>query len=579
MIVLGLVPWTVPDGAWRRDALDRLAMTLDARSLRVDAMQFSALPFPRLELTDVAFEQHGGGLKAVVPSASIDLSIGALLRGRAKPVGLALAGPTVQLLQPPQDETPFRSLNQILARVGTAFSASKPLNGLRQVAVEQGQISVRSPAGGEVVRIDNTRIRLAINSTYDRLTLTFAGQRQGEEITLDVSGATPRNAQSAPAPLSFSYSAAGLSVDFSGRGSLAQRAEINGWLKARSHAARSNPFNSLLAPLGIDVTPAFEAAGQIDASDRGINFTDLAVTAAGSRFDGVGALRHDGQRWHLTGTLAANRADWSGLIAPLSRVRTVDGAWNAQKIDTNALFASNLDLRISTDRLVLNDQQLGKVALAITTRPGRAEASIADAVYENGRGRLRLVATPGREGVDLKASGSLDNTDLGQVVAQFTRVRRFRGLGNASLALETSGQSIAEFVANADGRLSAVIRDGEVLGIDLQRLANRRAARPERLLMDALGGATAFDIATLNARIARGSAEPVEGRLQSGNLIGSLGGSVDFARGVSDLGGSVVRVPMETFVTEPQPLVDFTITGPLSEPRIAPDIASLLKRS
>jgi len=213
------------------------------------------------------------------------------------------------------------------------------------------------------------------------------------------------------------------------------------------------------------------------------------------------------------------------------------------------------------------------------TRVGRAELILADALFHEGHARFRLTAVPGGDGLDVKLTSSLDRANMGAVLSEYTSRQRFKGKGNAALALETSGRSMAQFIANSEGRASMALRDGEITGIDLNRLAQRRGSRPDILLNEALSGRTTFESATVQARISRGLATPVEGRMQGGRIVGSVSGQVDFALGITDLSGSVVQVPAEAFAVEPIPLLDFSVTGPLAEPRIAPSIAALLRRS
>jgi len=578
-IVAGFIPWKVRSNPWREAAVDRLKLALDARSLTFADMHFSALPWPRLTIDNLAMEQHGGGLKARADAAQVDLGFSSLLRGKPKPVGLVLAGVDLEVRAGQQEDAIFRNAGRILARVGDALSGGTPLNGLGKIALEQARITVRLP-NGQVDGIDNARLNYTASSGFSRLAFSLAGMRNGADLRFDYHGAMPRPGQdSQPEALAFRLWSPGLSFEFDGKGSLYGRPAFSGNLIAKTGTQGPSPFAGMLAGLGIGALPPLEGSGQIEGTERGVSVSDLKLQIGADRFDGVGAVRHDGQRWHLSGTLAAGTADWTQAFRSLARLRGGDGSWNNFRFDPEMLFATSMDLRISADTLVVEGQKLRKLGVTVSTRPQRAELTLADAGGDRSQGRLRLLATPGREGIDLKVNGNLERVDIGQAVAQVTRVQRFSGQGNANLTLDTSGRSVAEFVSNADGKLNVAIREGELMGIDLIRLTTRRASRPERTLIEALGGKTPFDSATLTAEIRRGNAQPVDGYMQRGGLVGSVNGTVDFAQGVSDLNGSVVQLPLENFQTEPRPVLDFTITGPISEPRIVPNVSALLRRS
>ena len=577
--VLGFVPWSVAPGPWRDTAMQRLSGALGAEDFTARKVRFALLPTPRLELQDIGFVQRGGATRAQAPAALVQLRILPLLKGVAKAASLSLGEPVIDLAVAATDERGFRQFAQ-LASHGGVLQLPASLRALSKVSIDRGKLNVRYGDTDVADRYEDLRLRLTPSMASKPLTIVMSAKRNGEDLQASFQGGSLNAIETAQLePITFNYWTPGLSVEFDGKGSLNRKTSFAGTLLVRAGTRAPAPFTPALAGLGIDALPPLELSALLDFSDRGANLSDLRVTLDRDRFDGAGAVRHDGQRWHVSGTLAAGQADLSRLFTALTRIRSADGAWNTRPIETEALFAANIDLRVSADQLTILGQHFGKAALALMARPSRIEATLADSLYEGGQARLRLVANPGTEGLDIKVNGSLDQVDLGATIANFTRTQRFKGRGNASLSLEASGRSVAQFVANADGRLSAALRDGELIGINLNHLANRRAARPELLLADALGGRTPFESTTLNARITRGLAAPVDGYLQGGRLIGSLTGSVDFAQGVTSLSGSVVQMPAEAFVVEPVPVIDFNVSGPISEPRITPNIAAMLKRS
>ena len=579
LVVLGFVPWGISPGPWREAAVKRLGIALGAEDFTAGKLRFSLLPTPRLELKDVAFVQRNGATRLRVPKALVQLRIAPLLRGVAKADTVTLAGAQIEWSIAASEERGFRQFAQ-LASQGGLLALPASLRMLSKLSIDDGRMTVRYGSSDAVDHYADMRLRLAMAAASKPLSFVLSARRNGEELQASFHGAAPDAvAAGRIEPVTFNYWTPGLSVEFNGKGSFGGKASLIGALLARTGSKAPAPFMPALAGLGIDSLPPLELAAQLDFSDRGANLSDLRVLFDRDRFDGAGAVRHDGQRWHVSGTLAASQTDLSRLFGALLRIRSTNGDWNTRPFETDALFASNIDLRISADTLIVHGQKFGRAALALLARANRMEATLADATYEGGQARLRLMASPGADGLDLRVSGSVDQVNLSAMIAHFTKTPRFRGNGSATLTLDSSGRSVAQFVANAEGRLSAALRDGAILGIDLNHLANRRAPRPELLLAEALGGRTAFESATLSTRISRGLAAPVDGYLQGGRLVGSLTGSVDFAQGVTSLSGSVVQVPAEAFVVEPVPVLDFSVSGPLSEPRITPNVTNLLKRS
>lgn len=577
-LVAGFVPWTVKSQAQRQAAIARLSAALGAESLSVGTIRFALLPQPRIEVTEVAV-RHQSGSTLTAPVSHASLRLGPLFSGKFKPASVTFASPDINLVLPESEYRGIRRLAQA-ASSGGLLSMPGSLTGIDKISIDAGRLAIRTGVAGESESYDNVRLRLAFSGNTRPLSFVFTGRRNGEETHASFKGASRTAvASGATEPVAFSYWSPGLSFEFDGKGSVSRATTLSGHLIARAGARGPAPFLPALAGLGITALPQMELTATLDFNDRGANLSDLKLMLDKDRYSGVGAVRHDGNRWHVSGTLASELADLTPFLTSLTRARRADGGWNTALIDAEAPFAANIDLRLSADRLRVGEREMTRAALALITRAGRAELTLADATYHQGSARFRLSAAPGGDGLDVKFTGTLDRADMGALIGQYTSRQRFRGMGNAGLTLETSGRSVVQFVANAEGRLNAALRDGELIGIDLARLANRRGSRPDILLNEALGGRTPFESATVQARISRGLASPVEGRMQGGKIVGSVNGSVDFASGTSDIVGSVVQVPQETFVVEPIPILDFSVTGPLAEPRITPNIAALLRRS
>lgn len=578
--IVGVIPWSMPEGAFKADALRRVALTLGARELQAGDIRLALLPRPHITMSNVSFHLADKAAIFAIPAAQIDLKIGPLLAGHAKPAGLSLTAPRIELTESPTNASGFRYFSERMIQSSEPLLNASPLNGLTRIAVDRGDISIRSLADGRIERYENVRLRLSLPHRDAPLSASASAIRNGEEIRFSFRGASPLAVANATLEkIDFSLWTPGIAVEFDGRGSLQGKMTLAGSLVLRTGAKAPPPFMGALSKMGIENLPPIELTGQFDFNDRGANLTGLKVSLGKDRFEGAATLRHDGARWNISSTLAGEKADLTALFSPLSRMRRPDSSWNPAPVETDPLVAANLDLRISADAVTIHNLTFGKVALALHTRANRIEVTVPDATFGKGRGRLRMLATTGTDGMDVKLTGALDSGDLGQVLTALTGAKRFSGTGSAQIAVDSSGRSMAEFVANADGRVSATLREGSLQGIDLRRIANRRPGkRPEVALYESIGGETPFETASLTSRIVKGAATPVEGRMQAGRLVGTLAGTVDFAQGLNSLVGSVVDIPSENYAAEPRPVIDFTITGPLLDPTIKPNVSALLNR-
>lgn len=575
-LILGFVPWRATD-SWRAAATQRLSVSLGAPELTAGDVRFTLLPVPRLTLSTVAFAQNSGGISLRAEEAVVHLSALDLLAGRAKPAGLTLFGADVGIRLQGQREKGFRDAIDIITQVAGSVLIGQVSAPLPWLDIDGGRIVVSRGDDPATMVFEDAEVRLRLPSLRQPVAFSFRGRQDGALLKASFSGATPAVVLSrGREPITFAYSGQGIDVAFDGDGLVSASPALTGQLVVTSTGAALTAFGF---PLTEQPDARVSLKSTLDYSSRGANLADIKLGIGSDQYDGVGSVRHDGQRWHISGTLASERANLSALLAPFRTLRRNDGRWNDAPFEIDALFANSIDLRLSADRLVVFDKTLEKVALSVLTRPNKAEVTLGEGTWNKGALKLRLAAVPGSFGLDVKINGSVEKADFGAIITEFAREKRLTGQGNGNLTLETSGRNIAQFVANAEGKVAAVLRGGELLGIDLNRLASRRGTRPDLALTESLGGRTPFETATFSAKISNGTAQPVDGHMRAGRLVGTLQGSIDFGRAAHDLTGLVVQTPADAQAAEPIPVLDFTISGPLLEPRITPNIAALLRRS
>lgn len=580
-VTFTLVPWRIAEGPMRAEAERRLRLALDAPDATFGKMSLVLLPMPKLKVSDIAFAQGGGGLSGTIAKANFSLKIAPLVRGVPKPTGVALIGPVVTARLTTVSDRPFHDAQAFVGIVTRRLAEQGSLAGMTEVDVENGHLSLVRTNGGANEEISAIEIHASLPAPERPLRLAFTGRHRGEEMKLSFSGASPKALRSGVTePVSVSYRSPGWVFDFVGTGSLLREPSLKGTLNTTLNDHRRAPFAPAMALVGMDTAAPIAMRAAIEANARGATLADLSISSGRRRFDGVGSLRDDGQRWSVNATLATTQADFTAMFATSGYLRRKDESWNTAPIDLSPLFAANIDLRLSADVLNFGAHELHNAAMAVLSRANRIELSLSDATVYTGRAKARAIIARNADGLDVRSTANFDKIDIGAATLAAGLPKRVSGTGNVEIAWETSGTSIAQFVAQTEGRISATIRGGEINGIDLVRLANRRGARPDIMMAEALGGRTAFDSAVISAKIVRGVIGPVEGNMQAARLIGTLGGEIDLPRGDVALTGSVIQLPSDpTTQSDPRPVLDFTISGPLTEPRVAPDIASLLRRS
>jgi uncharacterized protein involved in outer membrane biogenesis len=234
---------------------------------------------------------------------------------------------------------------------------------------------------------------------------------------------------------------------------------------------------------------------------------------------------------------------WSGSVA-LDAGRVLAGA--SPVLEQVAANVSLADRTLRIDRL--------------TARLGGG--AVSGAIVLNAAGALPV----------LSVSGSLTGASVSAPVFDLP-MDITAGTLDASAALTANGFSPAGLLATLRGDVGLSVRDGQILGFDLAKLAPGLAApSPDDAIRQALaGGTTPFATLTLT-----GHADHGDVVLQAGRLSGPAGEAT--ASGVLDLpdASADIRIVLRPALADP-PEIGLRLTGPLDAPRRTPELAGIAR--
>lgn len=574
LVLAGFTPWPVSQAAWRSSVAGQIARAVGTEQVEIGELNLTLLPYPRLEVSRVAVDT-AGVVSGTAASAVLSLDLLALITGTPSATVVTLSGADLTVRLPGAPSLDPRNLAAQVAQVSRALIAVHDRTGLQRLVLRKGTLLLTS-AHGVTQSVAGVDLDAAFPTGSTPLRLALSGDWHGQPVRLSFSGASATSLDTATTePVALSMSGPDWKADFKGQGHFASDAALKGAFQASFSG--TPPFASP-ASAG---TPRLRTtiSAMVDGTLRGATLSDLMIRSNDDRFIGVGAARTDNGRWHVSATLATEQADLSWLVSPLLNLRDESGGWRSERIGIDELLGFNLDLRLSADKLKVHRSLLERAALTLLNRPARFEATLGDARMNGGSVRARTLASTTADGIDLKVSATLEGTDIAATFAELGFERRLRGAGSGSLSFDASGRTAAELVASSNGRFQLLVRDGDLIGIDLFRLADRKPSRPGAALTEALTGKTPFESLVLGSRITQGAIGPIDGRMQAGRIVGALQGTIDLSQGQHRLNGSVVQVGGETFQIEPLPVLEFSVNGPLTTPRFEPNIQALLNRS
>jgi AsmA protein len=308
---------------------------------------------------------------------------------------------------------------------------------------------------------------------------------------------------------------------------------------------------------------AFALDGDVNVNGADISWPSVRLMLAGDRLRGTLSSRRDGERRAITGTLAADRLDLTGLVAPLLQARAPSGGWSSDAIDLRGQSRTDLDLRISASSARIGPLRLDDLAANISVKSGRYEASIGAASLNKGVVKGRAMLASAADGIEIKGQGSFEKLDVASLLNDVGAPRWIGGLAQGQFAFEGSGDTPAEIVRRLNGRAGVTVRQGELVGVSL----NDPGRLKDRSFFTAAGpsGRTLFDEAHVNVTVAGGMADIADGGLTAAGLRAAL-------RGGASLSDRMVAARADVEGGGLPLIVD--IHGPLSGPTIvsrAPD--------
>jgi AsmA protein len=511
-----LVPWhrIVPDFAGRNCSPDH---PRDGRGAVTGGdATFALLPYPRVKLNDVQFGTPGDSAVLAAPMMRGKLRLLPLIAGRIELAELSLADPVLRLGQG-WPETSIASANVLrAAELLLATPASRGRIG--KIAVNRGRIEQVAAAGTTAVIVSGLEGRLVATEAAATADVTGSFRWRGMDVEVTAAGLDPAEyGASRQTPIRLTVSSPLLTASFQGAAS-GPDLQFDGDL-----SASSPDLVALGGWLGFD--PPLTSAGVVDiAGAVRLNADSLALSGArigidGQVLDGTVLARLNEGQLTVTGTLATGRFNGTSLKNALIPTRAQDGGWSREPFDLWRVPRADFDLRLSVGSLVIGGLTLDNAALALLSRGGKADLSLAGADFQKGTLKGKLGVSIGPRGVvETRLQANLDRADAGLVLGLLVDGRRLTGTASASLQMEGSGDSMAALMRSWNGKAQLMVRQGELVGVNLPEALRRVERRPLVAGLDLIGGRTPFDIATAGFRI-RGRdrannrcANPIAGR-------------------------------------------------------------------
>jgi uncharacterized protein involved in outer membrane biogenesis len=360
-------------------------------------------------------------------------------------------------------------------------------------------------------------------------------------------------------------------------------------------AFSGDDMSSLYPLIGIPIpaTPPFDIKGSLDLAGPYIKFHHIEGRLGSSDIEGDLDVAPGQGRPFITGNLASRHvllADLAGLIGnkpggaheaaatPAQRAAKAEQEATAPLLPTTPINLPKLravdakihyrGAHIDSTTTPLDDLEIGLVVDdgVLRLEPLKFGIGMGDIAAD--------LSLDGRAGSDIKANADIhiQHVDLSRIMQD---VKPFKGQGviDGRGRIETTGNSIASFMANGDGSVQMTMQGGNLSAL----LDNLAGLELGRAVYHYVGGdpQTKVDCLAADLALDKGVMATKTFVLDTGEETLWLGGKLDFRDQNLDL-ELTSRAKHFDMLSVKAPL---DITGPMRSPSVQPDKAALAERA
>jgi len=357
---------------------------------------------------------------------------------------------------------------------------------------EVGGLGLASSFGGdpEADRIKDVTLRVDVNGLDDPLRLTGGLSWKGDGFTVTGSASVAPILAGLSAPVSAKIKSSKVALGFDGQASATGNVE-------GAVSVDTPNLRGLLAWIGQTVEAgsglqAFKASGLFAKTGNTVSFDETSFMLDGSSGRASGKVTLGGRPTiqanmvldalvldpYLSGGGGSNSqgsassSSGSGtsnttVAAPAPRT---GAKWSTAPIDFGGLKAADVDFRISTQSIKINDIKIGRSQLAATIENGMLTANLEELnLYQgNGTGSVTLngaSATP-----EASARFALNGVRAYPLLRDSADFEWLDGGAAINLNVSTRGRSQNELVSALNGTAGFTFEDGAIRGINIPRM-------------------------------------------------------------------------------------------------------------
>lgn len=322
----------------------------------------------------------------------------------------------------------------------------------------------------------------------------------------------------------------------------------------------------------------------LDAKARlsfsGATFSDMRLRLGSSDITGNLMADFALDPPHLTGTLAASSLDLSNLVDAFGLKRDTFGKLSTAPWPKDIVPNLDIDLRLSSDKILFHDIVMTGAALSTLIRDRKAELTLASANLFEGdiAGKIRIDSEEETNRYQVSTNLSFNGIDIERAGISLFDSKRVGGISSGQLDLKSEGSSSDDFMRLMTGRIDINVEQNSITGLDLLAFLHRVEARPIGAVLGLKNGTTFFDQGRISLQIDQGLADIKTAKFTKfPDLQVRLGGKIDFAKSQFAISGNAMASSAQS--TERSIDLPFSLQGPFDDPAFIPDFTNVTKQS
>ncbi|MGI9385349.1 MAG: AsmA-like C-terminal region-containing protein [Methyloligellaceae bacterium] len=397
---------------------------------------------------------------------------------------------------------------------------------------------------------------------------------RGQQVSVSLKSDSPTVlASTAKSPVRVDLNSELVTARIEGEAAIADGLQVHGDLELSiADLRRFTKWMGLLVPDGPGLG-AFKASGTFNWLGKRIAFDDGTFALDGNKALGAMALKFEGPRPAIEGTLALDTLDLAPyLTGPKSGKQRVAKDKEAPvRLDFPILHHLDVDLRVSTTQIRAAALSFAQSAFSVSLKAGKLSGDFAVFDLCGGKGDGRLELNAALPLPRFNVSTTMTGASVQVCIKSFAKESPVEGKVDLTMSLTSEGRSSRELLERLGGELTFSMASGQA-NVDLTKVLAMARKRELRGWAAVTGTPTRFDSLAARFELEKGNARSDSFKVQTGKTTITGEGTIDLASRRLNWRLSLARRaagPLPEIRALVARLADaLVISGPLSDPII-----------